>query len=80
MAMIGRPVEDIQGVEFEALKGASKTLADRTIKTFLIGTHGQKLHQNCAVLLREHGYLIEVDEPTPKDQPDGILVARLRQV
>jgi FkbM family methyltransferase len=84
MAMIERPVDlcqmDIQGIEFDALKGASKTLADRTIQTFLIGTHGQKLHQNCAALLREHGYLIEVDEPTPKDQPDGILVARFKEV
>jgi len=79
LAMIGRPVDlcqmDIQGLEFAVLKGAVKTLRDRTIHTFLIGTHGRQLHRNCAAFLQDWGYRIEVDQPNPKNQPDGILVA-----
>ena len=79
LTIIGRPVDlcqmDIQGLEFAVLQGAGKTLRDRTIDTFLIGTHGRRLHRNCAALLRDWGYRIEVDQPDPKDQPDGILVA-----
>ena len=79
LAIIGRPVDlcqmDIQGLEFAVLKGAVKTLRDRTVHTFLIGTHGRKLHRSCVALLQDRGYRIEVDQPDPKDQPDGILVA-----
>jgi len=80
---IGRPIDllqmDVQGLEVEVLKGGRETLPTGAVKTFLIGTHGRArgltMHEDCRSLLRSHGYLIEVDNPAPPDQPDGILVA-----
>lgn len=79
VAIIGRPVDlcqmDIQGLEGAVLRGAAKALRAKAIQTFLIGTHGRQVHWECAALLEDAGYRIEVDQPNPKDQPDGILVA-----
>jgi len=79
VAIIGRPVDlcqmDIQGLEGAVLRGAAKALRAKAIQTFLIGTHGRQVHRECAALLEDAGYRIEVDQPNPKDQPDGILVA-----
>ena len=80
---IGRPIDllqmDVQGLEVEVLKGAEASLQAGTVKTFLIGTHGRArgltMHEDCRRLLTSHGYLIDVDNPAPSDQPDGILVA-----
>jgi hypothetical protein len=79
VAIVGRPVDlcqmDIQGLEGAVLRGAAKALRAKAIQTFLIGTHGRQIHRECLALLKAAGYRIEVDQPNPKDQPDGILVA-----
>jgi len=79
LAIIGRPIDlcqmDIQGLEGAVLRGAAKALRAKAILTFLIGTHGRQVHRECAAMLEDVGYRIEVDQPNPKDQPDGILVA-----
>lgn len=68
---------DVQGMEMDVLKGASASIASRRIDTFLIGTHSRDLHAACKSILQVAGYNILRDEPTPRDQPDGILHAAL---
>lgn len=76
---IERPVElcqmDVQGLEFGVLHGARQAMQTGGIITFLIGTHSQKLHYDCSMLLMKNGYLVEYDQFETKTQPDGILVA-----
>jgi FkbM family methyltransferase len=80
---IGRPIDllqmDVQGLEVEVLKGATESMQNGAVRTFLIGTHGRAkgltLHEQCCELLREHDYAIETDLPDTKEQPDGILGA-----
>jgi FkbM family methyltransferase len=82
---IGRPIDllqmDVQGLEFEVLKGATESMKTGAVKTFLIGTHGRArgltLHEDCRELLSANGYRMEIDLPDTKEQPDGILVASL---
>lgn len=66
---------DVQGAELDVLKGGQRSLAAGTVKTFLVGTHGPELHQQCIELLSKHGYSIELDRYETEEQPDGILVA-----
>ncbi|MGH8094057.1 MAG: FkbM family methyltransferase [Chthoniobacterales bacterium] len=80
---LGRSIDllqmDVQGLEFEVLKGATASMKTGAVKRFLIGTHGRArgltLHEDCRGLLRANGYMIEIDQADTKDQPDGILVA-----
>jgi hypothetical protein len=65
---------DVQGFEVDVLKGALHTLQTGSVKTFLIGTHSQKIHQECIDILRENGYIMEFDKYQTKEQPDGIIV------
>jgi len=82
---VGRPIDllqmDVQGLEMEVLKGGTESMKRGAVRTFLIGTHGRArgltLHEDCHELLRASGYTIEIDLPDTKEQPDGILVARL---
>jgi FkbM family methyltransferase len=66
---------DVQGSEMDILWSAQKTLNDHRIKTFVIGTHSKKLHENCASILKRYGYSIIFSLFDTIDQPDGILVA-----
>jgi len=79
LAKVGRSVDllqmDVQGAEADILKGSLSSLRSGNITSFLIGTHGRVLHQECREILREHGYEIEHEEPNPTGQPDGIIVA-----
>jgi len=76
---IGRPVDllqiDVQGLEIEVLKGGMQSMATGSVRTFLIGTHGLPIHQECIARLRDGGYAIEIDHPDTTEQPDGIIVA-----
>src|SRR5712691_4197444 len=57
---IGRSIDllqmDVQGLEVEVLKGATESMKARTVKAFLIGTHGRArgltLHHECRQLLQ----------------------------
>ena len=80
---IGRPIDliqmDVQGLEKEVLRGGRQSMESGAIRTFLIGTHGRArgltIHDDCRELLRSQNYKIEIDQPAPAGQPDGILVA-----
>ena len=80
---IGRPIDllqmDVQGLEVEVLNGGRGSLESGAVKTLLIGTHGRArgltIHEDCRRILNSHGYVIEINNPAPSDQPDGILVA-----
>ena len=80
LGRIGRPVDllqiDVQGLEVEVLKGGTQSMATGSIRTFLIGTHGLPIHQECIARLRAGGYTVEIDHPDTTEQPDGIIVAR----
>ena len=83
VSRVGRPIDllqmDVQGLETEVLRGGMSSLESGRVKTFLIGTHGRArgltIHDDCREILEAHNYLIEIDNPAPADQPDGILVA-----
>ncbi len=70
---------DVQGLEKEVLRGGRQSMESGAIRTFLIGTHGRArgltIHDDCRELLRSQNYKIEIDQPAPAGQPDGILVA-----
>lgn len=68
---------DIQGFETEALQGARESLSRKAIGIMIVGTHGSRVHNACKDILLAHGYSITVDQPAPRNQPDGVLVARV---
>lgn len=76
---VGRPVDvlqmDVQGLEVAILEGGRKTLANADVGTFIIGTHGNRIHQQCLDMLTDNGYEIEYEEAHTPHQPDGIIVA-----
>jgi FkbM family methyltransferase len=80
VADLGRKVDlvqlDVQGLELQVLKGGTQTLESGWVRNLLIGTHGPNLHRDCKQFLQALGYEIEFTNAAPKDQPDGILVAR----
>jgi len=48
---------DVEGAEMAVLKGANELL-NRRMTTFLIATHGNAVHKNCAELLVAHGFSV----------------------
>jgi FkbM family methyltransferase len=66
---------DVQGLEVAILEGGSATLANADVGTFIIGTHGNRIHQQCLDMLTDNGYEIEYEEAHTPQQPDGIIVA-----
>lgn len=66
---------DIQGLELPVV-GSSRSLLDaHCVRTFLVGTHSLAIHEELEELFSNAGYTIEVSEPRPVSQPDGILLA-----
>ncbi|MEB3265670.1 MAG: FkbM family methyltransferase [Cyanobacteriota bacterium] len=70
---------DIQGHEEAVLRTYFNTIStgEHRIERFLIGTHGDSIHQACARMLHDNGYTLLVDNPDTLNQPDGILLAKL---
>jgi FkbM family methyltransferase len=66
---------DVQGLETLILAGGKKSLDDAVIRTFIVGTHGKRIHDRCIEILRGSGYSIEYEEADTANQPDGIIVA-----
>lgn len=69
---------DIQGAEHVVLRSyfsSQRLHQGEEIWSFLIGTHGKQIHEDCKEMFLEADYKIEHDEQDTKNQPDGILVA-----
>jgi hypothetical protein len=72
---------DIQGAELEMLRGAERTLAERTIAYLFISTHSAQLHSSCSKFLQGRGYeTLTSITPTESYSFDGLLVLRAPQV
>lgn len=69
---------DIQGLEVDVLKGGVCSLQSGKINTLIIGTHGREIHLECMATLKEYGLVVEYEEPNPKEQPDGIILASMQ--
>jgi FkbM family methyltransferase len=67
---------DIQGSEYEMLKGAHNALTDHKIGRLFISTHSELLHQQCMRYLQHTDYKI-IAEHTPAESysEDGLIVA-----
>ncbi len=76
---VGRQIDvmsmDVQGLEVDILMGGNSVLEQADVKTFIIGTHGNTIHQRCIKRLSDKDYKIEYDEPDTPHQPDGIIIA-----
>lgn len=67
---------DVQGAEFDMLKGAIKALSNHKIKYFFISTHGHE-HKRCKKFLIKHGFLIVAEHSVLQSfSGDGLIVAR----
>jgi len=67
---------DVQGSE----EGICRDLANEPemgnrISKIIVGTHGTDRHDLCKGMLEKSGFSIEVDDPAPVEQPDGIILA-----
>lgn len=72
---------DIQGAEFDMLKGARESLAGGKIDFAFISTHGMRVHEKCFELLRSHDYqVIAEHSPLQSFSVDGLIVMRHRNV
>ncbi len=67
---------DIQGAEGDVLAAAHDLLQGKSVRNFLIGTHGAESHGRVRALLLGAGYEIACDDQAPPMQPDGIVLAR----
>tara|TARA_E500000331_G_scaffold92240_1_gene88320 strand:+ start:357 stop:1073 length:717 start_codon:yes stop_codon:yes gene_type:complete len=67
---------DVQGSEAGICKdlAADPSIGER-ISSIIVGTHGDDIHEMCRECLVEAGFSITLDEPAPKEQPDGIILA-----
>ena len=66
---------DVQGFETSVLIGSAKTLAEKRVKQWIIGTHSSDIHAFCANTLKRNGYNLIVNQEESVSQPDGIIVA-----
>lgn len=77
--LVGRDIDvasmDVQGLEIDILRGGESILEQAKVKTFIIGTHGNSIHQQCIRMLQDKEYIIEYEEPDTRHQPDGIIIA-----
>jgi hypothetical protein len=66
---------DIQGFEFEMLKGASNLLDNMKVGYLFISTHSKELHEQCASFLESLGYLLVCSSDLEESYSwDGLLV------
>jgi FkbM family methyltransferase len=76
---VGRQIDllsmDVQGLELDILSGGQAVLESGKVKTFIIGTHGKVIHQQCINMLTSNDYSIEYEKEDTRHQPDGIIIA-----
>jgi FkbM family methyltransferase len=66
---------DVEGGEYDALRGGLVTLRDHAPLIFL-ATHGAEAHERCCELLAELGYSIISMANAPIDNSDELIAAR----
>lgn len=67
---------DVQGAEFDMLKGAADALAHNKIKYLFISTHGHQ-HRRCKRHLNKYGYKVIAEHSVLESfSGDGLIVAR----
>jgi FkbM family methyltransferase len=66
---------DIEGAEYDFLRGASQLLSSRPIKIFL-ATHGAEVHANCLAFLRGLGYQLTSLEDKPLETCSEVLAIK----
>jgi hypothetical protein len=67
---------DIQGFEYDMLRGCGDLVDNRKISFLFISTHSLKVHFQCRRYVVERGYKL-ITEHTPKESysEDGLIVA-----
>ncbi len=67
---------DIQGFEYDMLRGCGSMIDGKKMDFFFISTHGLKVHFQCRSHLIQKGYTL-IAEHTPKESysEDGLIVA-----
>ena len=67
---------DIQGAEYDMLRGGKAAISDQKIRYFFISTHGYQ-HENCLDFLQSHGYQTICSHTIAESYSgDGLIVAR----
>lgn len=66
---------DIQGGETVALAGAARSLREKRVKAWVVGTHSAELHAECLGVFRKSGYRVLFEALRVDHQPDGLIVA-----
>jgi FkbM family methyltransferase len=67
---------DIQGSEYDMLRGGKAAIADKRIKYFFISTHGYQ-HEKCLAFLARYGYQVICSHTIAESYSgDGLIVAR----
>ena len=68
---------DIQSAELPVFEEAIDVLSQNKVHNWIIGTHGLNIHQKIlSMFSKTHDILFQ--DPSPVDQPDGIVVARAK--
>ena len=68
---------DIQGFEYEMLKGCDDSIKSNKISYFFISTHSDELHEKCSEFLRQREFQIIASANSRESYSvDGIIVAK----
>lgn len=72
---------DVQGAEFDLLKGAEKALAANKVSYIFISTHGAKVHNDCMGFLEKYDFHIIANHTRAESfTTDGLIVARTKKI
>ena len=72
---------DIQGAEYDMLKGAEKSLTDKKIGFLFISTHSDDIHNKCTEFLLEHDYSILASHTIGESfSADGLIVSKIKNI
>ena len=79
---LSRPIAllklDIQGHEGAVLEAGRAALSGGQVEALIVGTHGPGLHRNLLALISQSHAILHED-PAPRGQPDGLIVAMLKE-
>jgi FkbM family methyltransferase len=72
---------DVQGAEFDLVKGAERALGAGKLSYIFISTHGAKVHNDCMGLLARYNFqIIATHTRAESFTTDGLIVARNKKI